>query len=195
MLPDGGGPCRRSCPSLNMTRPRVPDDKRQRTAQACDSCKRRKQKVSLNVCFSFRYLFVPPLRFLLGLVRESQPLSLFPFHRDLEHRMTSALWSIPLQPPLSSPPPLDVSANIQRMPGTRLLWAHIFLGLQQVCMSLKGRNMPARSKQRTRCATCLPVTRHKVQGESAASQVSQYVDLSLVSKHLWAWAVLVPCLA
>ncbi|KAL0473551.1 hypothetical protein QR685DRAFT_434424 [Neurospora intermedia] len=28
-----------------MTRPKVPDDKRQRTAQACDSCKRRKQKV------------------------------------------------------------------------------------------------------------------------------------------------------
>ncbi|GAB1320642.1 hypothetical protein MFIFM68171_10852 [Madurella fahalii] len=27
-----------------MTRPKVPDDKRQRTAQACDSCKRRKQK-------------------------------------------------------------------------------------------------------------------------------------------------------
>lgn len=32
-----------------MTRPRVPDDKRQRTARACDSCKRRKQKVSLQV--------------------------------------------------------------------------------------------------------------------------------------------------
>ncbi|PTB81115.1 hypothetical protein M440DRAFT_1321921 [Trichoderma longibrachiatum ATCC 18648] len=32
-----------------MTRPRVPDDKRQRTARACDSCKRRKQKVSLRV--------------------------------------------------------------------------------------------------------------------------------------------------
>lgn len=29
-----------------MTRPKVPDEKRQRTAQACDSCKRRKQKVS-----------------------------------------------------------------------------------------------------------------------------------------------------
>lgn len=28
-----------------MTRPKVPDEKRQRTAQACDSCKRRKQKV------------------------------------------------------------------------------------------------------------------------------------------------------
>ncbi|KAK0381486.1 fungal specific transcription factor domain-containing protein [Colletotrichum limetticola] len=27
-----------------MTRPKVPDDKRQRTAQACDTCKRRKQK-------------------------------------------------------------------------------------------------------------------------------------------------------
>ncbi|KAK0623025.1 fungal-specific transcription factor domain-containing protein [Immersiella caudata] len=34
-----------------MTRPRVPDDKRQRTAQACDSCKRRKQKCNgLNPC-------------------------------------------------------------------------------------------------------------------------------------------------
>lgn len=30
-----------------MTRPKVPDDKRIRTAQACESCKRRKQKVSL----------------------------------------------------------------------------------------------------------------------------------------------------
>ncbi|OBR13988.1 Fungal specific transcription factor domain-containing protein [Colletotrichum higginsianum IMI 349063] len=29
-----------------MTRPKVPEDKRQRTAQACDTCKRRKQKVS-----------------------------------------------------------------------------------------------------------------------------------------------------
>ncbi len=28
-----------------MTRPKVDPDKRQRTAQACDSCKRRKQKV------------------------------------------------------------------------------------------------------------------------------------------------------
>lgn len=30
-----------------MTRPKVPDDKRIRTAQACESCKRRKQKVSI----------------------------------------------------------------------------------------------------------------------------------------------------
>lgn len=29
-----------------MTRPKVSEDKRQRTAHACDSCKRRKQKVS-----------------------------------------------------------------------------------------------------------------------------------------------------
>ncbi|CCF46164.1 hypothetical protein CH063_15007 [Colletotrichum higginsianum] len=28
-----------------MTRPKVPEDKRQRTAQACDTCKRRKQKL------------------------------------------------------------------------------------------------------------------------------------------------------
>ncbi len=41
-----------------MTRPKVPDDKRQRTAQACDSCKRRKQKVGCccsstsHFCFS-----------------------------------------------------------------------------------------------------------------------------------------------
>ncbi|KAK3322503.1 fungal-specific transcription factor domain-containing protein [Apodospora peruviana] len=34
-----------------MTRPKVPDDKRQRTAQACESCKRRKQKCNgLNPC-------------------------------------------------------------------------------------------------------------------------------------------------
>ncbi|KAL2181787.1 fungal-specific transcription factor domain-containing protein [Thermothelomyces heterothallicus CBS 202.75] len=34
-----------------MTRPKVPDDKRQRTAQACDSCKRRKQKCNgMNPC-------------------------------------------------------------------------------------------------------------------------------------------------
>lgn len=31
-----------------MTRPKVPDDKRIRTAQACESCKRRKQKVSIS---------------------------------------------------------------------------------------------------------------------------------------------------
>jgi hypothetical protein len=30
---------------LDMTRPKVPEDKRQRIARACDSCKRRKQKV------------------------------------------------------------------------------------------------------------------------------------------------------
>jgi hypothetical protein len=29
-----------------MTRPKVPPDQRQRTAQACESCKRRKQKVA-----------------------------------------------------------------------------------------------------------------------------------------------------
>jgi hypothetical protein len=29
-----------------MTRPKVPEERRQRTAQACDTCKRRKQKVS-----------------------------------------------------------------------------------------------------------------------------------------------------
>jgi ribosomal protein L37AE/L43A len=53
LLPDGGAPIRAPffCPSPNMTRPRVPDDKRQRTAQACDSCKRRKQKCNgLNPC-------------------------------------------------------------------------------------------------------------------------------------------------
>ncbi|PON20467.1 fungal specific transcription factor domain-containing protein [Trichoderma gamsii] len=33
-----------------MTRPRVPDDKRQRTARACDSCKRRKQKFPTIEC-------------------------------------------------------------------------------------------------------------------------------------------------
>jgi hypothetical protein len=41
-----------------MTRPKVPDDKRQRTAQACDSCKRRKQKVGCVFPTSFR-----PLRY------------------------------------------------------------------------------------------------------------------------------------
>lgn len=34
-----------------MTRPKVPEDKRQRTAQACDTCKRRKQKVSPTFVF------------------------------------------------------------------------------------------------------------------------------------------------
>ncbi|KAH6627814.1 hypothetical protein F5144DRAFT_285475 [Chaetomium tenue] len=40
-----------------MTRPKVPDDKRQRTAQACDSCKRRKQKV--GTLFFLFWLFSP----------------------------------------------------------------------------------------------------------------------------------------
>lgn len=31
-----------------MTRPKVPPEARQRIAQACDSCKRRKQKVLLD---------------------------------------------------------------------------------------------------------------------------------------------------
>lgn len=39
-----------------MTRPKVPDDKRQRTAQACDSCKRRKQKVGAFCFFLFSFL-------------------------------------------------------------------------------------------------------------------------------------------
>lgn len=39
-----------------MTRPKVPDDKRIRTAQACESCKRRKQKVRL---FLSRILLLP----------------------------------------------------------------------------------------------------------------------------------------
>lgn len=42
-----------------MTRPKVPDDKRQRTAQACDSCKRRKQKV--RCLFDLSYLSSPVL--------------------------------------------------------------------------------------------------------------------------------------
>ena len=36
-----------------MTRPKVPPDQRQRTAQACESCKRRKQKAS---CFNLRWI-------------------------------------------------------------------------------------------------------------------------------------------
>ncbi|KAI2642523.1 hypothetical protein GGS21DRAFT_486344 [Xylaria nigripes] len=48
-----------------MTRPKVDPDKRQRTAQACDSCKRRKQKVSqMNVLrlFLHRAYMVMPCR-------------------------------------------------------------------------------------------------------------------------------------
>lgn len=52
-----------------MTRPKVPEDKRQRTAQACDTCKRRKQKVSCAVSLSPpfisprpSYLVPPPSR-------------------------------------------------------------------------------------------------------------------------------------
>lgn len=41
-----------------MTRPKVPDDKRQRTAQACDSCKRRKQKVGSCVLFFFIFNYL-----------------------------------------------------------------------------------------------------------------------------------------
>lgn len=41
-----------------MTRPKVPDDKRQRTAQACDSCKRRKQKVGSCVLFYFIFNYL-----------------------------------------------------------------------------------------------------------------------------------------
>jgi hypothetical protein len=54
-----------------MTRPKVPDDKRQRTAQACDTCKRRKQKVRSNsgyfvlaAMFSFRHSSAPPFALL-----------------------------------------------------------------------------------------------------------------------------------
>lgn len=42
-----------------MTRPRVPDDKRQRTARACDSCKRRKQKVSLQIISHISFIWPP----------------------------------------------------------------------------------------------------------------------------------------
>lgn len=38
-----------------MTRPKVDDDKRQRTAQACDSCKRRKQKVCEELRHAITY--------------------------------------------------------------------------------------------------------------------------------------------
>lgn len=50
----------RSLPA--MTRPRVPDDKRQRTARACDSCKRRKQKVSLQIISHFSFFWPPDTR-------------------------------------------------------------------------------------------------------------------------------------
>jgi hypothetical protein len=50
-----------------MTRPRVPDDKRQRTARACDSCKRRKQKVSLQVVSHISFSW-PPGTWTFGLV-------------------------------------------------------------------------------------------------------------------------------
>ncbi|KAI3539220.1 hypothetical protein CPAR01_15239 [Colletotrichum paranaense] len=46
-----------------MTRPKVPDDKRQRTAQACDTCKRRKQKVSILFSPSPTFLVHPTLVF------------------------------------------------------------------------------------------------------------------------------------
>ena len=36
-----------------MTRPKVDPDKRQRTANACDSCKKRKQKVSHRLQFFY----------------------------------------------------------------------------------------------------------------------------------------------
>lgn len=39
-----------------MARPRVPDEKRQRTARACDCCKRRKQKVSVTSYQSFFFI-------------------------------------------------------------------------------------------------------------------------------------------
>lgn len=39
-----------------MTRPKVSPDKRQRTAQACESCKRRKQKVSQIIQVSCCYI-------------------------------------------------------------------------------------------------------------------------------------------
>lgn len=48
-----------------MTRPRVPDDKRQRTARACDSCKRRKQKVSLQIISHISFIW-PPDTWTLG---------------------------------------------------------------------------------------------------------------------------------
>lgn len=38
-----------------MTRPKVPPDQRQRIAQACDSCKRRKQKVPIFITFLDNY--------------------------------------------------------------------------------------------------------------------------------------------
>lgn len=40
------GNCPAPAPSSDMTRPKVPPEQRQRTAQACEVCKRRKQKVS-----------------------------------------------------------------------------------------------------------------------------------------------------
>ncbi|KAL0931764.1 uncharacterized protein CTRU02_212717 [Colletotrichum truncatum] len=58
-----------------MTRPKVPEDKRQRTAQACDTCKRRKQKVS--TCLF--YVPVSPPRSLPETQTMLSPLSLFPY--------------------------------------------------------------------------------------------------------------------
>lgn len=68
-----------------MTRPKVPPDQRQRTAQACESCKRRKQKVSSVPKWMFQsslfpiainsYVGPPAAIYLRG-SRELQPLQL-----------------------------------------------------------------------------------------------------------------------
>lgn len=48
ILSDAGAFPPDRCTVAAMTRPKVPDDKRQRTAQACETCKRRKQKVRVQ---------------------------------------------------------------------------------------------------------------------------------------------------
>ncbi|KAF2738843.1 hypothetical protein EJ04DRAFT_509386 [Polyplosphaeria fusca] len=45
-----------------MTRPKVAPEQRQRTAQACESCKRRKQKLQLGIVWTPLQDLVPEIR-------------------------------------------------------------------------------------------------------------------------------------
>lgn len=71
-----------------MTRPKVPDDKRIRTAQACESCKRRKQKVSLP----FFLIFV--CCYIMSASRANHPLLFLSYHLCINTSSLDAfVWS------------------------------------------------------------------------------------------------------
>lgn len=165
LLSDGGAlarvspriPRRLHLPFSTMTRPKVPDDKRQRTAQACDSCKRRKQKVC---CFNSTSPPFPPPPPLCGYFEGARPglprsPTLFPSDRPISGWTDRAKRRLP--PSTSVPPVLaDVSVTLRQTRFFFLYFHDPSSGCIPACCSLLEGNACLSSSRHAQSASCSP---------------------------------------